>query len=88
MRTTRSILAAAAILAWSAPHIYAQIGSSLTGKTITMIVGFAPGRRHGRYRPVDRRRFHQIPSRQSNIHRKKYPGCRGHDVNELRHAAS
>jgi len=43
MRTTRSILAAAAILAWSAPHIYAQIGSSLTGKTITMIVGFAPG---------------------------------------------
>ena len=43
MRTMRSILAVAAILACSAPQTHAQTESPLAGKTVTMIVGFAPG---------------------------------------------
>jgi tripartite-type tricarboxylate transporter receptor subunit TctC len=43
MRTMRSILAAAVVAACFAPQAYAQETSPFAGKTITMIVGFAPG---------------------------------------------
>jgi tripartite-type tricarboxylate transporter receptor subunit TctC len=43
MRTMRSILAAAAIAACFVPQAHAQEKNSFAGKTVTMIVGFAPG---------------------------------------------